>query len=133
MGGKISRLPLNRRRLGRRRRIIRLPSLGARLKRRLEKVIEAVFSRLFCSVWKCGHYCLLRLLPETAATLADRISCLTRKFRFSHLRHLQIFEVEWLFFMQNVGVNITLPHCAYWIVKITTPNSEFLLEGWNFP
>ena len=43
MGGKISRLlPLNRR-----RRIIRLPSLGARLKRRLEKVIEAVFYQIF--------------------------------------------------------------------------------------
>ena len=48
MGGKISRLlPLNRRRLGIcSRRIIRLPSLGARLKRRLEKVIEAVFYKI---------------------------------------------------------------------------------------
>ena len=89
MGGKISRLPLNRRRLGRRRRIIRLPSLGARLERRLEKVIEAVFQDYFALYGNC----LPRLLPETAATLADRISCATRKFRFSHLRHLQIFEV----------------------------------------
>ena len=93
MGGKISRLPLNRRRHGRRRRIIRLPSLGARLKRRLEKVIEAVFLQHFFSAWKCGHYCLLRLLPETAARTADRIPCAIRKFNLSLLRHLQIFEV----------------------------------------
>ena len=52
MGGKISRLlPLNRR-----RRIIRLPSLGARLKRRLEKVIEAVFYQIFF------HYTEMRAL-----------------------------------------------------------------------